>query len=973
MPAAKKRKATTNLKQFVAPGSKLRGCNRCDCHLPYYLQSLQEKISAATEKVTSLTNTNQIQNTTINKLNDKLQETNTKNAHLINKLNEKLQETNTKYAHLLKESKTIQYELSTTKQLLASSKNQLQRHLDTSPVLVRHVNDLKSQTSQDKRALAKLTEKLELSEADVEFKSHQILTLQSQVKDTTSEKSQLSLSHDMETQAVLAKFRNYQVEQARKVTKLKSQLQASRQRFSNYLKPVKQHVLSGNQVHRLTSAVSTYMADRQFSEDQQSAVISRLAENSSPGSISKYQKARLSLKLGQKQQIQLYLTNSNPEHCETLLPPSTVKVFERRGAQNFVDQLYTHWNLALCAHLKFTLKLSRRQWDMIRRTFFQRYDQKLGWCPLWINGVRMSQPFSHHKLKQWIREVAGMYDLQEILDGQTAIVDLDVSISMMLSKECNSERFQWIETRWGDVQLESKLNQTRPILVISFDAARSLKHRQTTAVSWRLANGSPMAHKPQYTHTVAVSDGNDEHEHLTAQLGSMFDYLNRVLNRCTVDIQTEYRMEQVAIACVACADQKAVHSNYGMGPCKAKFSCPYCHCQNTDFQNPDDQSEIRTIQLIKLLSHTVEGHCPACDLLIVDKKAKDCEEGETPVAKPGMKPPKVPEKFATFDNRRRRLPTWLELHFNIIYGTTILLEIEPCMFAICILHLNLRVVGALLFNTMFKHLGTGVKGDKKGEKLWNLLLKVGIPIKKIKGEKKGAPVDWYQTVKKHSFAGADAARMLLVWKDSLDIVFPVADIEKDNILESQKLSYVQCWTQYSGIWSLLNNLDIHKDQKADLLDIYNRQFCDTWRRAIGSTATLYLHLLFCHVPKQLRDLPIDLWFLQTQGLEHCNYIRKQFARLLSNGHKCEREIAVSGYTTRYGTVVDDHVKSSGPGLSYQLLESTVVWEHVKSLMENTEGNKVHSLETKRSLKLKLNKAAVEKETKKQIADFSTSE
>ena len=78
---------------------------------------------------------------------------------------------------------------------------------------------------------------------------------------------------------------------------------------------------------------------------------------------------------------------------------------------------------------------------------------------------------------------------------------------------------------------------------------------------------------------------------------------------------------------------------------------------------------------------------------------------------------------------------------------------------------------------------------------------------------------------------------------------------------------------------------------------------------------------------------------------------------------------MSGYTNRFGTEVDEHVKSLGPGLSYQLLESTVVWEHVKALMENDSGNLIHSMETKRSLKLKHVKEAFEKETKKQIADF----
>ena len=423
---AKKRKANSsikNLKQFEAPGPRLRGCNKCGCHLPYYLEKQQQKLSAANEKVMSLSNTNQLQSTTIDKLNVKLQETKTKHTHLI------------------KESKTLQYDLATTKQLLASCKNQLERHNTTSPNLIKNVQDLTSMSSHYKRELTKFKQNLELSEAACHFKSHQIQVQESKLKDLEEQMSQLSLSQEIASQAQAAKLRNYQAEQATKVSKLKCQIKAARLLYANYRKPVKGSILSVSQIHRLSVAVQNYMEDREFSKDQQKAVVSKLVENSGVAcstNISKFQKARLSQKMGSQEQIRLYLANCTPKQCETFLPVDTVEALERRGAQNLVDKLYTHWSMALCAHLKFSIKLSRRQWQMIIRTFFQRYDQKLGWCRLWINGVRISQPYSHHKLKLWIKEVAAIYDLQEICDGQTAIVDLEVSISMMLSKECNS-------------------------------------------------------------------------------------------------------------------------------------------------------------------------------------------------------------------------------------------------------------------------------------------------------------------------------------------------------------------------------------------------------------------------------------------------------------------------------------------------------------------------------------------------------
>ena len=355
---------------------------------------------------------------------------------------------------------------------------------------------------------------------------------------------------------------------------------------------------------------------------------------------------------------------------------------------------------------------------------------------------------------------------------------------------------------------------------------------------------------------------------------------------------------------------------------------------------------------------------------------KDCKPGETPIATPGGKPPKVPDKFATYDNQRKKLPTWLDLHLNVIYGTTVLLKLPPFLFAICILHLNLRIVGTLLFQTMFKNLGTGAKGEAKAEALWGLLLACGIPIKKIKAEKKGTPTDWYKTITKHSFAGADAARMLLIWPQALQIVFPPGPGEAESVsgVSTEKIAlYYRAWSQYCDIWTLLNNLSISKELKADILEDYNRGFACTWRLAFGKTATLYAHLLFCHVPRQLRELPIDLWYLQTEGLEHCNFIRKQFARHLSNGHKAGKGtlVQVDNYVNRFGTVVPAHTKSSGPALAYQLLKNTVVWEHVKQLMEDNQGDKVHVIENSRATKRESKKVTFAKETLKMASLYTT--
>ena len=935
-------------------GAQTRSCRGCACHLPYYAIKLQDNVNNLTEKVTTLTTSTQ-------NLQEQLEIH--QNRSLI---------WEQKYNDLLQESKGLQTDNASTLRNLKSTKSTLQRLEVTSSNLMESYRSVRTSLAAAKKSNSKLQEQLELANADNHCSAFQIEQQDTTLGRVCEELQQLKIRSADELSKAADRLVNFRTEQAAKTSKLKAQLNVCRTIHAKYLSPVNPTLTNNIQISRLTYNVQKYMKDRCFSGSQQTEVATELSRRlkipeQQIMDVGKYQKYRISKSLGTKEQIQLFLRSCSATELNQWLPLDVVQTIERQGAQAFMDVLYKHWTLSKCADLKFTLYLSARKWEFLRRALFQQHDKEEGrWKKLCINGVTVPQPPSHYKLKKWMDEIAGMYDLEEIVQGMTAVVDIYKSMALLLTHQLQAERFDWHESGQS-MCLISKLNQTRPLFVISFDAARSLKNRQTTAVAWRLANGCPLAHRPQYTHTIAISDGNDEHEHLQHQLGSVFGELNHLVDHSTVTINTDYRSETVDCKWCACADQKAVHSNFGMGACKARFSCPYCCCPNDNFQDPHADCKTRTLDDIALLSHTVEGECPGCGLIIVDKTPNDCSEGETPLATPGMKPPKVPDKFATYDKQKKFLPSWLDLHLNVVYGTTILLKLPPFLFAICILHLNLRLVGALLFQTMFKNLGTGAKGQAKAEALWELMLSCGIPIKKIKAEKKGAPTDWYKTITKHSFAGADAARMLLIWKQALRVMFPPGEAESVAGVSKEKiLLYHQAWYQYCNIWALLNNLEIAKDAKADILDDYNQEFAVTWRLAFGKTATLYAHLLFCHVSKQLRELPIDLWYLQTEGLEHCNYIRKQFAARMSNCHKAGKStiVEVDNYVNRFGTLVKAHTKSTGPAMAYQLLRHTVVWEHVKQLMEDSRGTKVHELETRRATKRETKKKTFAKETLK---------
>ena len=784
-------------------------------------------------------------------------------------------------------------------------------------------------------------------------------------------------------------LRAYQLEQAATVERLKLEVKVTQQQFDRYLSPVDPAVQTPNQIRRLAYGVVHYMVDRKFSEQQMMQVLTKITADrfdpkASAEAITKHAKSRGKIRLANTTgDIRQHLANCSNKQLEDLLPQDRVMEIQQEGAQQFADALYVHWSILSCTNLKMTLMLSRRQWECLRRILFQRWDAKEGWCRLWCKGVRVPQPHSHTKIAQWMEDVAAEYDLTEVTGGHSAALDLKTHMTKMLTKELHENEFVWEESK-GDhgpqYTLRSKLNQTKPIISFMFDAARSLKTRNTTAVAWKLANGSLQSHSPQYTHTVAVSEGNDEQDQLLAHLGGTFAEINGFIKNPTATVETS----DVSCEVLACADQKAVHSNYGFGPCKAKFSCPLCYCPHNNFQSNPSDIDItpRTMEEIKLLAHSVVGDCTACGMKIVDKPKVECKGNETPLAKPGMKPPKVPESFAKANQVGvKKKPTWNDLHRNVIYGSSILLKLEPARFAICILHLNLRMVGAMMTHTMFRNL-EGPAGDARAEELWKMLVRCGIPIRRIKKPNSATKVtDWYKTVTKHSFAGADAARVLVIWDKAMDCVYPEEYLRSASAEEIKRVeTFKSTWRQYIAIWKDLNDLAISKEEKADRIEAKNVKFATTWLQGIGSTTHLYVHLLLAHVPQQLRDLPIDLWFLQTEGLEHCNLIRKRFAQLMSNGHKPgnQRILEVDSYINRFGTAVKAHTKFSGPALPRQLLQKTIVWEHVQREKAELEMEMFQLLDTplptfkveqheRRKIKVEMRKKAFQADTLRQCA------
>ena len=75
--------------------------------------------------------------------------------------------------------------------------------------------------------------------------------------------------------------------------------------------------------------------------------------------------------------------------------------------------------------------------------------------------------------------------------------------------------------------------------------------------------------------------------------------------------------------------------------------------------------------------------------------------------------------------------------------------------------------------------------------VWAMLVAAGIHIKMITPPKPDINA-YYHSVKKHSFAGADASILMTVWKPILDLVFPADVRSKNPDTQKKYVGFVNC-------------------------------------------------------------------------------------------------------------------------------------------------------------------------------------
>ena len=306
--------------------------------------------------------------------------------------------------------------------------------------------------------------------------------------------------------------------------------------------------------------------------------------------------------------------------------------------------------------------------------------------------------------------------------------------------------------------------------------------------------------------------------------------------------------------------------------------------------------------------------------------------------------------------------SWLA-HFNVRYANPVLMAIEPNNWSVCVLHLHLRLVSALLSYTVFHRLTEYDKKWRKNRKaddrddsdsichkMFELLRICGIRVRQVSIAEKSVGAKFYQSVTKHSFMGNEADAMLVIWPLVLDLVFPEEERRKSRSTQQSFENAQAAWRQYAEIlWPLIRTPAVGKEAreaKAAKVEEEALVFVEKYVAANKATTHLYMHILTSHLPQMIRDLPVDPALFSTSGLEHGHKQRKAFAALMCNllGPHVEGTTKnVSSYT-RQGTestpgeLVAGYCQQQDFGALHQLLRLELVQNTMFKHFEDSDGH-----------------------------------
>ena len=622
-----------------------------------------------------------------------------------------------------------------------------------------------------------------------------------------------------------------------------------------------------------------------------------------------------------------------------LAPAVCASQLKQEGAESFSKSLHDYLSPQRCLFVKQQTNLSKDQWHKVRNLLTKRYDTDTArHLPLILDGTLVHPLPGVWRLdKERDLQLEGL-TVRESDDGAFAAVVVADKMRLDILNHLNLGHLR----RENGVIVGS--DGQHPVVCWSFDACGIFNGMKQTSFGYKICNLiNCVENSPKYFHEFALMECGDDHAQIVTHAQSTMDEVNVIIDAKSV--------ADIPIINVGCADQAALHSNFGEGGCDQGFPCSYCKVPKakvscTNKKELEKGWDARTLQNSAELAHTVLGStCPGCEMEIVlgdhkvdGKLHKYDRETERPVAKLLDKPPPAPELY-------RSVPHSIT-HHNQKPGQSAIIKLAPELWCICVLHMHLRIVNNLFERSVLHDSTLGIKPKGSNDKqslayqIWTMLTAAGIRCKLMKSPKQDVNQYWH-SVSRHSFMGRDVATLLSIWKPLMKLVYS-KESRKDPAEQVKYERFCKVWDAWNTeVWPLVYKIPTDenwtKEDKASELEVAGLKWLKLWKTATGGTNDLYPHLLVSHFPDQVRNMPVDPWYLQTQSLENRHSWRKKWS-FKTNKH-CPKDLAdrkkyVEDYW-RDGKLVKGYAGSTGICRNTQILIHTLLNDKLQDIFETS--------------------------------------
>lgn len=633
------------------------------------------------------------------------------------------------------------------------------------------------------------------------------------------------------------------------------------------------------------------------------------------------------------------------------------------SASSVLNELQAHWSKELLLDLCLRLRLSKDRFNALRNMLFRKWDPiQCCYVPLVVAGVEVPVPFCWKTLSRLRKILSAEYGLTASPDGVTAFVDVNKKAAADLTGQLqNPECNYHVEEQDGKYYLLDKNTGFPPCMNVSLDAAYMMKMKQT-ALSHNYPNSGISPCSPDHTHETAVMESGDTYGAVKENFAKPLEQYQAIIDSgvlpsVTIPKAISPTKEEMILDVFVCVsvtlDQAACHEIFAQQGSNSCYPCPYCEIAKVDVLEFDrgklKTTTRRTIERLELLAHVREGCCPGCGDDVV-KNICDCGScdicvrgRQVKLAKEGTDRPSTTwtKTVGEGPDQKEKKVGWLEKHFGVVFGRTPLFKVGLDQLVICILHMDLRIMGALVEKVLLGNVGKHCPGKSKEincSELLENMKNIGLNIKKISCPVNKVETNWL-SLNHYSMNGPDSAKFKEEkgWVDALEIVMPSEIRKEDPYLQMKFEAATRAFVMWSQIlWPLINNRCLPQAEKAEQVEVKSAEFVELFQQAVGKTSHLYPHLLVAHLADQIRDLPCDIFFFQTQGLEHRHKQRKFVMAQNCNKHKpsLQRKRKVAAHNRQDGTVRHAYIQTTGISRQQQSLEYAVTQDHINATHKN---------------------------------------